>query len=135
MARTKRIGLLAVFSTGMLAVVASFIRMLVSVNTIHDADLKWIPLTAITTCCELNIGLVCACMPAMPPFFRRTKQSLSILVASKDRIQILKSGSGNSPLRCQPSRVVDTHITTPSLHIKTRDYEELDAQKKEEAMV
>ena len=37
------------------------------------------------SCCELNIGLVCACMPAMPAFFRRMKQSLATLVDSQDR--------------------------------------------------
>ena len=87
------------------------------------------------SCCELNIGLVCACMPAMPAFFRRMKQSLATLVDSQDRNQTLKPSLGGfSPSR-RRSQGVNLHITTPSLHIKTRDYEEPEEQKKEEAMV
>ncbi|KAI4273309.1 MAG: hypothetical protein LQ337_004713 [Flavoplaca oasis] len=82
-----------------------------------------------------RIGLLAVFSTAMPAFFRRIKQSLSTLADTQDRIQTLKSGSSNLPLSRQPSQGVDLHITTPSLHIETGDYEVLEEQKNEEPMV
>ncbi|CAF9907976.1 MAG: hypothetical protein HETSPECPRED_007954 [Heterodermia speciosa] len=73
----RRIGVVSIFVVGFLAVIASLARLVLTASQGHSPDAFWnAAQTSICSCAEMNIGIICASMPAMPLFFRQHKLGL-----------------------------------------------------------
>ncbi|GME21832.1 putative cfem domain-containing protein [Neofusicoccum parvum] len=87
----KKLGLLAMFSVGIFITIASIIRLqtLVHFSNSHDPTWDNIPATY-WTAIEMNVGVSCACMPALRPLLKGAFPKLGTLFSSS------KGATGNT---------------------------------------
>ncbi|MCJ1266643.1 hypothetical protein MMC22_006528 [Lobaria immixta] len=72
----KKIAVVGVFMTGLLACVFSLVSVILRVLYIHKADyMYWSPRLAFTVVGEMVIGIICACMPACAAVLRDKNRS------------------------------------------------------------
>ncbi|MCJ1465350.1 hypothetical protein MMC07_003968 [Pseudocyphellaria aurata] len=71
LSKKKRIAVLGVFMTGFLACAASLVAVIIRGLYGHNSDYTWwSPRLVYTTLGEMNIGIICACMPPCTAIFR-----------------------------------------------------------------
>lgn len=72
LAKTQKAGLLVVFSTGALICITTIVREVIVVRTNKESDQPWVVADeVIWLTVELNIGIICVCMPALAPVWRK----------------------------------------------------------------
>ncbi|KAI9885609.1 MAG: histone deacetylase [Watsoniomyces obsoletus] len=76
--KRQKIGVLAIFMTGMVAVAIGIARLIVFVTSAYsDPDLTWATVNPVLlSIVEVDVGLICACAPVTKPFLRRFFPSL-----------------------------------------------------------
>ncbi|KAI9792578.1 MAG: hypothetical protein M1816_002098 [Peltula sp. TS41687] len=66
----RRIGLMLAFSAGLFACITSIVRLAETIKHASYKDASWEVLTIhLWTVIEINVGIACACMPALPSFY------------------------------------------------------------------
>ncbi|SLM38665.1 hypothetical protein LPUS_08954 [Lasallia pustulata] len=73
----QKIGVIAIFMAGLLACVASVIRLAFIIRTRRDLDANSeVAQDSTYIAIEVNVGIICGCASTLPPFFRRYPLSL-----------------------------------------------------------
>ncbi|KAI9875334.1 MAG: hypothetical protein M1830_008605 [Pleopsidium flavum] len=67
MPNRRKIGILAIFMTGLLAVISSILGLVYRVRLLSSPDYEWNQAVVIV---EINVAIVCSSMPAFASFFR-----------------------------------------------------------------
>ncbi|TGO23838.1 hypothetical protein BPAE_0120g00170 [Botrytis paeoniae] len=71
----EHIGVSAVFSTGLLACIASMARLFVSLKLLKNPDASWYTsIMCIPSYVELGAGIITSCLPTLPKFFKTMSQ-------------------------------------------------------------
>ncbi|KAI9794955.1 MAG: hypothetical protein M1833_007329 [Piccolia ochrophora] len=80
----KKIGLTLVFMLGLFACITSILRLAKTIEVDDNPDVTF-AFNALTlwTVAEIDVGLICACLPALPPFLYHFFPKLSTTIASK----------------------------------------------------
>ncbi|KAM0195925.1 hypothetical protein ACHAPC_000415 [Botrytis cinerea] len=95
----QKLGLIAIFGTGILVVVCTIARQVIIVETLRDYDQTWAPVPEIIwLTAELSVGIICACLPALAPIYSRKMISNLVPASLRNLLQSLRSrtGSGTS---------------------------------------
>lgn len=75
--KKQKIALILVFAVGSFAVVTSILRLYSLYVVTHSDDITWDNAnTAIWSAVEVNVGVICACLPTLKPLFIRVFPSL-----------------------------------------------------------
>ncbi|KAI9830791.1 MAG: hypothetical protein M1826_004425 [Phylliscum demangeonii] len=80
----RRLGLISVFSAGLFACVSSILRLYATVKSPNSPDQLWsvVPIQ-LWTLAEINVGLICACLPALPSFYHHFFPNRSTIARTK----------------------------------------------------
>ncbi|KAF7945785.1 uncharacterized protein EAE97_004823 [Botrytis byssoidea] len=71
----EHVGVSAVFSTGLLACIASMARLFVSLKLLKNPDATWYTsIMCIPSYVELGAGIITSCLPTLPKFFKTMSQ-------------------------------------------------------------
>ncbi|TGO68457.1 hypothetical protein BOTNAR_0024g00080 [Botryotinia narcissicola] len=71
----EHVGVSAVFSTGLLACIASMVRLFVSLKLLKNPDSTWYTsIMCIPSYVELGAGIITSCLPTLPKFFKTMSQ-------------------------------------------------------------
>ncbi|KAI5818354.1 hypothetical protein BZA77DRAFT_385981 [Pyronema omphalodes] len=71
--KRKKKGLIVVFSVGALTIFCTIARQITNAISLNNLDFSWYWAPAeLCTCIEVNMGLVCAAIPALRPLFRQS---------------------------------------------------------------
>ncbi|KAF7947622.1 hypothetical protein EAE96_008704 [Botrytis aclada] len=71
----EHVGVSAVFSTGLLACIASMARLFVSLKLLKNSDASWYTsIMCIPSYVELGTGIITSCLPTLPKFFKTISQ-------------------------------------------------------------
>ncbi|KAG4026441.1 hypothetical protein MFRU_040g00020 [Monilinia fructicola] len=92
-----KLGLVAIFGTGILAVVCTIARQVIIVETLRDYDQTWAPVPEIIwLTAELCVGIICACMPSLAPIYSR-KMIAKVLPSSlRNYLQSWRGRTGSN---------------------------------------
>ncbi|KAI4159200.1 MAG: hypothetical protein LQ342_006783 [Letrouitia transgressa] len=73
LATRKKVGIMAIFLTGILACIMSILGLYYRVSYGEEMDISWylIPVFIVTTV-ELDVGIMCGCMPFFPALVKNT---------------------------------------------------------------
>ncbi|KAF2107186.1 hypothetical protein BDV96DRAFT_506589 [Lophiotrema nucula] len=96
--RSKRLGLIAVFGTGLLAVISSTLSIVVRVllNTHINDFTYWVWPTLLLCLTEMTFGIACSCMPATAGFFKRGHEGSRFLSGISSIFSLRSFGSNRS---------------------------------------
>ncbi|SLM38834.1 hypothetical protein LPUS_09197 [Lasallia pustulata] len=73
----KKVGVTAIFMTGFLGCVTTILGLYYRVLALRSTDPTWILIpNYITSALEINVGIMCSCMPSLPSFFRQLDSKL-----------------------------------------------------------
>ncbi|MCJ1459519.1 hypothetical protein MMC28_009898 [Mycoblastus sanguinarius] len=83
MARTKKIGVALVFATGALICAIAIVRQYILLATSQTTDPSWqIIASKIWMSIEVNLAIICGCLPVLQPLFRKTSFLARFLLSS-----------------------------------------------------
>lgn len=129
----RKIGISAIFLTGLLAVVASVARLILIINHFHSDDLLWdAASTSLLSCCEINAGIICACMPVMPTFFKYHRFVVPRLGSFRTPLLGKKVSEGTPPKTLEYFKVktfrgiATLDLTKPTPSINESEYTEVE---------
>ncbi|KAH8660810.1 hypothetical protein BGZ60DRAFT_530816 [Tricladium varicosporioides] len=89
----QKLALAGLFMTGTLVCIISGIRMKVMVDLVRTTDLTWVSAEAtVWSILELCVGVMCACLACLKPFFRR---HFPRLLSSSNRSNVFNSRAAN----------------------------------------
>ncbi|MCJ1239872.1 hypothetical protein MMC14_007870 [Varicellaria rhodocarpa] len=79
----QKLLIIAVFTVGLFACIASVARMAYSVKTVGQSDMTWkFDPVVLWTMAEISIGIICGCLPVLPQFIRHYISRPSALLPS-----------------------------------------------------
>ncbi|CAD6448648.1 e65e15e7-e58f-4bd6-a05a-23b24e3531a6 [Sclerotinia trifoliorum] len=71
----EHVGVSAIFSTGLLACIASMVRLIISSKLLKNNDVTWLTsIMCIPSYVELGAGIITSCLPTLPRFFKTMAQ-------------------------------------------------------------
>lgn len=91
----RKIGVLAIFTTGTLALIASIIGLVYRVKLIHDSDGTWAAfIVELCLFIESCVSIICACMPSIPSIAKLIAHS-PVFLSLQSRLRSLYLRSAN----------------------------------------
>ncbi|KAI1780872.1 hypothetical protein F4818DRAFT_451173 [Hypoxylon cercidicola] len=123
MSRGRKLATLAVFSAGLIVIVMSCLTLdwRINIPTGPNVDQTWFAGTIFTiSVTEIDIGIMCACMPPLAPLFPGLKHSLrSWMTYFRSKgTQLLRGSQKSHPTE-------NTHILDGNSSRKGSEYHEL----------
>ncbi|KAI9758487.1 MAG: hypothetical protein M1815_000033 [Lichina confinis] len=83
--RHQKIQVLALFATGLFGCVLGMLRLMSFTNAARTDDFTWYGyITLKWTIVELNVAMICACAPALRPFFRHHFANATFFLSRSD---------------------------------------------------
>ncbi|MCJ1366546.1 hypothetical protein MMC16_005675 [Acarospora aff. strigata] len=83
----RKIGVCAIFATGFLACFSSVLGLYYRVRVVRSTDFSWQMLPVITlVIVEINVGVICSCMPHLASFFRHHHTYLTFFRSLTSRL-------------------------------------------------
>ncbi|KAI9842248.1 MAG: hypothetical protein M1837_007393 [Sclerophora amabilis] len=127
MPKRRKMGLSAVFLTGLFACISSIMRLVESVRFSKTLDKTYasIPL-GLWTIAEIGSGIICGCLPVVPRFYRHFVHKVSTQQNS-DRYNVTPANSTKlSDLSDSTNQTKAWHDSTYSTHLPRGNYLVLD---------
>ena len=78
LSKKQRAGLICLFGIGLLVVAAGALRLYFTLAALKSYDVTWkgFPMW-LCTAVEVNLGMVCACVPTLKPIFRSSETAVN----------------------------------------------------------
>ncbi|KAL4919865.1 hypothetical protein BDW62DRAFT_35076 [Aspergillus aurantiobrunneus] len=135
MSLKKKLGVLSVFATGVVACIASSLSIYYKwILSIHGEDFSYHTLPVLIMCImEMCVGITASCMPSMALLFRTQGHPLGRLVSATRGILSSKSGDRESRNKAQdvenvPARRAHTHQWSAKIpYLNTESYHTADS--------
>ncbi|KAF2661054.1 hypothetical protein K491DRAFT_588154 [Lophiostoma macrostomum CBS 122681] len=102
----RKLGLIAIFATGILSVViCTIIRQVIMVQTYQDYDQNWHNVYTITwLTAEFCVGIMCACMPSLAPIYTRNLLATIVPESVRRYLRPLRSWGSSTNVRYRSSK-------------------------------
>jgi len=112
----QRIGLMILFGFGGLVVVAGCLRMYYTHLTVYETwDVTWVGFHLwIWTAVEVNLGIICGCIPALKPLAFRAQSKLASYAKSSPLGSIFTGSGSQGRTRTQRSQPTDVELDDDS---------------------
>ncbi|GLA36924.1 hypothetical protein AnigIFM63309_003421 [Aspergillus niger] len=108
--------LLMLFILGSFACIVSCVRIITMMPFIHSSDFTWYKVTLATWCMvEINVGIICACLPVMRPLFLQTFPRLFSSIGSRNTSGNQQSSENSYQLK-KPARKIRNWDYLTTLH-------------------
>ncbi|KAA8570969.1 hypothetical protein EYC84_000344 [Monilinia fructicola] len=90
----EHVGVSAIFSTGLLACIASIVRLFISLKLLKNDDVAWLTsIMCIPSYVELGAGIITSCLPTLPKFFKTMAQIPRVAKFGASLSSIFKSSA------------------------------------------